>query len=152
MLTAADFDAADAGLPLHRFDGWADDSTYVVAWDGPEPVGHVHIAWAGTELRLPELQDMYVLPGRRSEGIGAALAVAAERLVADRGHDRCSLSVSDRNTRARSLYERLGYTRAELPPRRVEGTIMIRGEQVEVDDVLLYFTKSIVDLAPSRSS
>jgi GNAT superfamily N-acetyltransferase len=152
VLTAADLAAADAVLPLHRFDGWADDSTYLVAWDGPEPVGHVHIAWAGTELGLPELQDMYVLPGRRSEGIGTALAETAEELAARRGHGHCSLSVSDQNRRARDLYERLGYTLADLPPKRVQGTITIRGEPFEVDDTLLYFTKPIVDLAPGSSS
>jgi GNAT superfamily N-acetyltransferase len=151
-LTEAEFDATDAVLPLHRFDGWSDDSTYLVAWDGPHPVGHVHIAWAGTELRLPELQDMYVLPERRGAGIGAALAATAERLVAERGHSRCSLSVSARNDRARSLYERLGYTAADQPPKHVRGTITIRGKPVEVDDVLVYLTKPVVDLAAGRSS
>jgi GNAT superfamily N-acetyltransferase len=152
VLGDADFEAADALLPLHRFDGWRGDSTYLVAWEGSDPVGHVHIAWADTQLGVPELQDMYVLPDRRSEGIGAELATAAERLAAERGHDRCSLSVSDANSRARSLYERLGYVRADLPPKRVHGTIIIRGEPFEIDDTLLYFTKRIVDLASGRSS
>jgi GNAT superfamily N-acetyltransferase len=152
VLTESEFDAADAVLPFHRFDGWRDDSTYLVAWDGARPVGHVHISWAGTELHLPELQDMYVLPERRGAGIGAALAATAERLVAERGHSRCALSVSARNDRARSLYERLGYTPADLPPKKVQGTITIRGERVEVDDVLVYFTKRVVDFAADRSS
>jgi GNAT superfamily N-acetyltransferase len=151
-LSDVDFEAADAALPLHRFDGWRDDSTYLVAWDGSKPVGHVHIAWADTELGVPELQDMYVLPERRSEGIGAELVTSAERLAAGRGHDRCSLSVSEANTRAQSFYERLRYGRAELPPKRVQGTITIRGEPVEIDDTLIYFTKRIVDLASRRSS
>jgi GNAT superfamily N-acetyltransferase len=151
-LSDGDFEAADAVLPLHRFDGWRDESTYLVAWDGIDPVGHVHIAWADTELGIPELQDMYVLPERRSEGIGAKLVTSAERLAAGRGHDRCSLSVSDANTRAQSLYQRLGYGRAELPPKRVQGTITIRGEPVEIDDTLIYFTKRIVDLESGRSS
>jgi GNAT superfamily N-acetyltransferase len=151
-LRDVDFEAADAALPLHRFNGWRDDSTYLVAWEGSDPVGHVHIAWADTELGVPELQDMYVLPDRRSEGIGAELAAAAERLAAERGHGSCSLSVSDANPRAQRLYERLGYARADLPPKRVRGTITIRGEPFEVDDTLLYFTKRIVDFASGRSS
>jgi hypothetical protein len=57
-------------LPLHRFNGWMKESTYLVAWDGSAPVGHVHIAWEKTRLELPELQDMYVLPERRSQGGG----------------------------------------------------------------------------------
>jgi GNAT superfamily N-acetyltransferase len=152
VLGEADFAIADTALPLHRFDGWREDSTYLVAWDGNDPVGHVHIAWADTELGIPELQDMYVLPERRSEGIGAELAAAAERLAAGRGHEDCSLSVSDANPRAQSLYERLGYGRADVPPKRVHGTITIRGQPFDVDDTLLYFTKPIVDLASGRSS
>jgi GNAT superfamily N-acetyltransferase len=152
VLSDVDFEAADAVLPLHRFDGWRDDSTYLVAWDETEPVGHVHVAWSGTELGGPELQDMYVLPERRSQGIGGTLVGAAERLAAERGHDRCSLSVSDANLRTQSFYERLGYVRADLPPKPVQGTIIIRGEPVEIDDTLLYFTKRIVDLASGRSS
>jgi GNAT superfamily N-acetyltransferase len=151
-LSNVDFEAADAALPLHRFDGWRDRSTYLVAWDGTDPVGHVHVAWRGTELDIPELQDMYVLPERRSQGIGGALVGAAERLAAERGHDRCSLSVSDANLRAQSFYERLGYARADVPPKRVQGTIVIRCEPVEIDDTLLYFTKRLVDLASGRSS
>jgi GNAT superfamily N-acetyltransferase len=152
VLTEADFDLVDAALPLHRFDGWADDSTYLVAWDRGVPIGHVHIAWSDTELGLPELQDMYVLPERRSEGIGGALVAAAEHVAVDRGHDHCSLSVGEGNRRARSLYERLGYAPAQVPSKRVQGTIWIRGEPVEVDDTLVYFTKRIVDLASGRSS
>ena len=151
-LSEIDFESVDATLPLHRFDVWRDDSTYLVAWDGSDPVGHVHVAWSGTELGGPELQDMYVLPERRSQGIGGTLVGAAERLAAERGHARCSLSVSDTNLRAQSFYERLGYARADLPPKRVQGTIVIRGEPVEIDDTLLYFTKRIVDLASGRSS
>jgi GNAT superfamily N-acetyltransferase len=152
VLNEADFELVDGALPLHRFDGWADGSTYLVAWDERGPVGHVHIAWADTELGLPELQDMYVLPERRGEGIGTTLAAAAESIASERGHDRCSLSVSDGNLRARSLYERLGYAPADLPPKRVQGTITIRGEPFEVDDTVVYFTKRLVDLAPGRSS
>lgn len=151
-LTEAEFGQVDRVLPLHRFGGFTEGATYLVAWQGAAPIGHVHVAWTDTELGLPELQDMYVLPDRRGEGIGAALAAAAERLAAARGHDRCSLSVSEANTRARRLYERLGYAPAEIPPKRIKGTITIRGEPVEIDDTLIFLTKHVVDLATGRSS
>jgi GNAT superfamily N-acetyltransferase len=151
-LTEEHFARVGAALPLHRFDGFNDDSTYLVAWDADVPVGHVHVAWRRTALQLPELQDMYVLPDRRSRGIGARLVAAAERLAAANGHAACSLSVSKQNLRARALYERLGYSRAPIEPKRVHGTITTRAGSFEVDDTLLYFTKRVVDLAASRSS
>lgn len=142
-LDEQEFARVDDALPLHRFNGWNEGSTYLVAWDGPAPVGHVHIAWEKTRLELPELQDMYVLPERRGHGVGKRLAHAAEELASSQGHDRCSLSVSEANSDARRLYERLGYTRASVPPERVRGTITIRGEPFDVDDTLLYFTKRV---------
>jgi GNAT superfamily N-acetyltransferase len=150
-LDVEELERVGAALPLHRFDGFTEDRAYLIAWDGGEPVGHVHVAWTRTELGLPELQDMYVLPDRRREGIGTALAAAAERLAAERGYDLCSLSVSDRNDEARRLYERLGYVATDRPPKRVQGTIEVRGGSIEVDDTLLYLTKR-VDLASRRSS
>ena len=142
-LDEQEFACVDDALPLHRFDGWTAGSTYLVDWDGSAPIGHVHVAWEGTELELPELQDMYVLPERRSQGVGTLLARAAERLVSSQGHERCSLSVSEANTDARRLYERLGYTRASVPRKRVRGTITIRGAPFDVDDTLLYLTKRV---------
>jgi GNAT superfamily N-acetyltransferase len=150
-LTRGDFERVDALLPLHRFEAWDDGWTYLVAWDGDTPVGHAHVAWTGTELGIPELQDVYVLPERRNEGIGTELTRAAERLTAERGHERCSLSVGQTNPAARRLYERLGYRPADHPPRRVCGTITVRGEPLEVDDTLVYFTKP-VDFSSGRSS
>jgi GNAT superfamily N-acetyltransferase len=150
-LVERDFERAQR-LPLHRFDGFGTPGTYLVAWDGEEPVGHVHVAWSGTDLGVPELQDVYVLPERRGEGIGTALTEAAERLAAERGHDRCSLSTSDANHGAIRLYERLGYARADVPPKRVRGTIEVRGGTIEVDETLVYYEKELVDFAPRRSS
>ena len=149
-LTAADFARAAAALPLHRFDPRS-AGTYLVAWDADAPVGHVHVAWSGTELGIPELQDMYVLAARRGEGLGTLLAAAAEGAIAARGNKRCSLSVSETNEDARRLYERLGYARADVPPKWVRGTVQVRDGTLEIDDVLLYFAKD-VDFSSGPSS
>lgn len=135
----AETDAVDAVLPLSRLDNV---QTYLVAWDGERPVGHAHVAWVGGHVDAPEIQDMYVLPERRGAGIGAALVDAAERLASERGYDRMSLSVSEAGE-ARRLYERLGYRDAGVPPVRVEGTILIRGEPLEVDETLVYLVKPL---------
>jgi GNAT superfamily N-acetyltransferase len=149
-LRAEELARVDAVLPLHRLEPERPPS-YLVAWDRGEPVGHVHVAWAGTKLGEPELQDMFVRPDRRGQGIGTALAREAEQLAAARGHRRTSLSVSESNPGARRLYERLGYVRAAVPPERVRGTITIRGEPFEVDDVLLYYARPVDFAAPPSS-
>lgn len=141
-LEPADVEQVDAVLPLHRLDH-PGDSTYLVAWDDETPVGHAHIAWEETELGPPELQDFFVLPERRNQGIGTQLTEAAERLAADRGHDECSIGVSASNAAARRLYEALGYRAIDGPPKRVAGTIEIRGERVEVDDEIVFLTKPL---------
>lgn len=144
-LAGAEREAADAALPLHRLE--QPRSEYLVAWDGAEPLGHVCIEWS----EPPELQDLWVLPELRSRGIGTALVAAVERRVAARGHDLLALTVGIGNTGAARLYERLGYRRTTAPPRRIRGTIMLRGEPFEVDDTLLEYEKA-VDSGASRPS
>src|SRR6185436_709538 len=102
------------------------------------PVAHAHLAWAETELGVPELQDVFVAPERRREGHAAALTRAAERLAAANGHDRLSLGVGVDNAGARRLYAKLGYVDAGLAPKRVHGRILLRGAPFDVDDTLLY--------------
>jgi len=55
------------------------------------------------------LWQLAVHPAVRSCGIGTALIGGAEQRIRDRGLDRAELSVEEENTRARALYERLGY-------------------------------------------
>ncbi|MGZ4353315.1 MAG: GNAT family N-acetyltransferase [Gaiellaceae bacterium] len=144
-LGGADRERADSALPLHRLE--QPNSEYLVAWDDGEPVGHVCVEWCDP----PELQDLWVLPERRSGGIGAALVAAVESAVAARGGTRLLLSVGIANEGAIRLYARLGYARTRHPPRRVKGTITLRGRPFEVDDTLLEFEKA-VDSGPTRSS
>jgi ribosomal protein S18 acetylase RimI-like enzyme len=134
---------------LHRLDN---AQTYLVAWEGKEPVGHAHIAWKGTQLGAPEIQDVYVTEELRGRGIGTELSRAAERLAAERGYERISISASIANAGALRLYRHLGYRDAGLGPQRIAGTIVIRGKPVEVDDTLLYLVKEVAvdsELPPS---
>jgi GNAT superfamily N-acetyltransferase len=135
----------DSRLPLSRLDQQVEQgSSYLIAWDDDQPVGHAHVAWEGTRVGVPEVQDVYLLPERRSRGIGTLLNHAAEQEVRDRGWDSISLSVSrDGNPAARRLYERLGYIDAGLEPVEVSGTIMLRGRPFEVDDTLVYLRKQL---------
>ena|SRR2546430_735145 len=97
-------------MPLSRLgQPLGEGSTYLVAWDDDQPVGHAHIAWVGTHLGHPEIQDVFVLPERRRRGIAAQLTRAAEEEARARGWDGISLSVSQEgNVSARRLYAKLG--------------------------------------------
>jgi ribosomal protein S18 acetylase RimI-like enzyme len=149
-LTEAELALVDTRLPLHRLDN---AQTYLVAWDGDEPVGHAHISWEGTKLGTPEIQDVFVPEDLRGRGIGTQLSRAAERLASERGYDLISISTSVSNEGALRLYRRLGYRDADLAPQRVSGTILLRGRPVEVDDTLVYLVKEVaVDSGGSHSS
>jgi GNAT superfamily N-acetyltransferase len=134
----------DEALPLHRLDQWRlEGSTFLIAWDDGRPVGHAHLAWDGTKLEAPEIQDVYVAEDARRRGVATALTDAAEMEARARGYDRISLSVGTGNVAARALYARLGFEDAGLEPERVHGTIMLRGEPFAVDDTLVYLVKRL---------
>jgi len=144
-LEPSDVRHVDQFLPLSRLsEQTGKASTYLVAWDGRDPIGHVHIAWTETHLGVPELQDVFVAAERRREGVASLLTRAAEARVRARGWETISLSVSQEgNQPARRLYAKLGYVEAATDPVRVSGPIVIRGQPLEVDDTLVYLLKRL---------
>lgn len=95
----------------------ARDAVYLIAWLKGIPVGHVLVGLDGVrdELvasrvgRCPHLEDLVVVPERRSRGIGSRLLAAAEKAAAEHGFDRVGLSVATSNALARGFYPRRGY-------------------------------------------
>ena len=142
-LRPSELETVDLHLPLNRLDQYVEDgSTYLIAWDDDRPVGHAHIAWQRTHAGVPEIQDVFVVPERRRQGLATMLTRAAEDEVRRYGWDRISLSVSAQaNAPARRLYDSLGYRTTGCAPVRVHGTITLRGRAVEVDDTLEYLEK-----------
>jgi GNAT superfamily N-acetyltransferase len=106
---------------LERFRGQPGRGRAVVAEAGGRAVGYALLVpfWSnGLGGLVCEVDELYVRPAHRSEGIGSALfeAVDAARFGA---FAAIALGVSDGNGGARRLYERLGF--------RAAGTTMVRG-------------------------
>lgn len=76
------------------------------------PIGQVAIHWHGkiSHPHIPDVQSFRVFAAFRGTGIGTHLLDCCENFVANRSHERLSLSVAIENARARTLYERLGYS------------------------------------------
>ena len=85
-----------------------DKLAYLIAWVEGLPVGHATIVWGGTSEKAvadkirhcPNVEDLFVHPDRRSQGIGTQLLRKAEVLAKQRGYDTLGLGVAIDNPRA----------------------------------------------------
>ena len=77
------------------------------AGEAAEPAG---LAGVFVEDGAAEVVSMWVRPGARGHGVGAALVDAAAGWAKARGHDTLYLWVTETNAPARVLYERCGFT------------------------------------------
>ncbi|WP_415856708.1 GNAT family N-acetyltransferase [Sinomonas sp. G460-2] len=59
------------------------------------------------------LDELYVEPARRGEGLGGELLAAAEALVRERGAELLEINVDGEDVDARRFYERHGYANHE---------------------------------------
>jgi GNAT superfamily N-acetyltransferase len=137
LLEPADVDVVSDVLGLARL--YQGTGFYLVAWDGDEPLGHLHLALSDP----PELQDVEVKASVRGKGVATALISAAEAWCEMTHRREVCVTVSVDNDVARGLYEKLGYADAGLPPRRVTGTVDLRTGPLEVDDTLVTLSKTL---------
>ena len=72
------------------------------------------------------LEELYVTPDRRGEGLGRALLEAAMAEARAHGADHIDLGTSTDDTAARALYERAGFTNREGKP---DGPVMLYYER-----------------------
>lgn len=87
-------------------------SELFVAEDKGERVGYVFVGESQdlfTNTNHLLIYDLYVVPERRSRGIGRLLLAKAEQYAALRHFDRISLHVFTTNPVALHLYESMGY-------------------------------------------
>ena len=59
------------------------------------------------------LDELYVAPGRRGQGLGTELLQAVERIVLERGGGLLEINVDGEDVDARRFYERHGYRNSE---------------------------------------
>ncbi len=62
------------------------------------------------------LEELYVVPDRRGEGLGQALMEAAMDTARAEGAGYMDLGTAETDTAARALYEKLGFSRTEGKP------------------------------------
>ena len=102
-----------------------DDGEVTVLLGGEEPDGLALFRlrpslWAdGLDAYLEEL---YVAPLRRGEGLGRALMEAAVQAAREAGAIRMDLGTGETDTAARALYESCGFTNREGGP---DGPLMM---------------------------
>jgi ribosomal protein S18 acetylase RimI-like enzyme len=130
-------DAADVGRLLHDFNTEYDDYT-----PGPQAMakriaellssGDVLVLLAGSGpdglalLRLRPslwsetldcyLEELYVVPDRRGQGLGRALMEAAMDAARAEGAGYMDLGTAETDTAARALYEKMGFSNTEGKP------------------------------------
>jgi len=129
-------DAAEIARLMHRF-----DTEYYSDIDEPEKLerryreqleaGDVTVILADEQLGFAQLrfrkqvysdapaayvEELYVVPDRRGEGLGRALMEAAVETARADGADVIDLGTATDDTAARGLYESLGFTNREGGP------------------------------------
>jgi ribosomal protein S18 acetylase RimI-like enzyme len=95
----------------------AGEMTVLLAGDGPDGISLIRFrtcVWTGG----PEahLQELYVVPALRGQGIGRALLEATMAAAREAGASGIDLNTGTTDTAARALYESCGFTNLEGGP------------------------------------
>jgi GNAT superfamily N-acetyltransferase len=107
-----------------RFIAPSDDGMLLGAWSDEDLAGYACLYWHFTSLVPAEtvlMNDLYVDPATRGEGIGRALIEASANVARERGAHHLEWATAPDNETARRLYDSTGAERStwieyELPP------------------------------------
>lgn len=95
----------------------AGEITVLLAGDRPDGLSLFRLRPALWSKGLEAyLQELYVVPERRGQGIGRALLEHTIELVRERGADGIDLNTGETDTAARGLYESMGFSNREGGP------------------------------------
>jgi len=135
--TATAADAPTIGRMLHEFNSEFGDFTpgaeflgrrlgrlidedevhALMAGDGPDGFLTMRFFPAVLSASLDAyVEELYVAPPKRGEGLGRALLETGMAFARDRGARNIALNTGETDEAARSLYESLGYTNLEGGP------------------------------------
>jgi ribosomal protein S18 acetylase RimI-like enzyme len=92
------------------------ESIIFLALEGNQSLGFTQLypMFSSVSMRRSwTLNDLYVKENIRSKGIGKALLGTAQNFIVKQGHKGLLLETTPNNTKAQSLYERLGWLREE---------------------------------------
>ncbi len=84
----------------------------LLAREGDDPVGLAAISYTWTlehEGLVAWLDELYVVPARRGQGVGSALLARARELAQSAGCTAMELEVDAAHRRAENLYRRAGF-------------------------------------------
>jgi ribosomal protein S18 acetylase RimI-like enzyme len=140
-------DAAEVARLLHDFDTEFDEPvpeeavlteryaellgsgevTVLLVGDGPEGFAQLRFRPSVYSQSLDAyLEELYVVPPRRGQGLGRALLDAAFEVARSQGASHIDLGTSETDVAARALYERAGFTNREGKP---DGPVMLYYER-----------------------
>lgn len=94
----------------------ARDDVLVLLAEGPKPVGFAYLTLRPTPYGdgpLAQLEELYVRPPLRDQGIGTALLNAALSDVSERGAIEMHINVDEIDVDTRRFYERHGFVNIE---------------------------------------
>ena len=99
----------------------ADEMLVLLAGDGPDGLAELRFRTSVWSDGLScYLEELYVVPDLRGQGIGRQLLERAIEVAREQGADFMDLGTSEDDVAARALYEKLGFTNREGP----DGPIM----------------------------
>jgi ribosomal protein S18 acetylase RimI-like enzyme len=89
---------------------------YFLAWQEGVPVGFMHLMPSTNTLAMRPiwfLEDLYVDPPARGQGVATSLLMHAESFARSTGAERLTLATAHDNLAAQHIYKKLGYVREE---------------------------------------
>jgi GNAT superfamily N-acetyltransferase len=99
------------------------DVTVLLIGDDPDGFAQLRFRpWLYSDGLHSYLEELYVVPLRRGQGLGRALLESAIELAREAGADQMELGTSETDVAARALYESFGFTNREGSP---DGPLML---------------------------
>jgi ribosomal protein S18 acetylase RimI-like enzyme len=120
-------DAPEVLEPRYRDQLGRGDLIVLLGGDGPDGFAQLRLKGQVYSDALDAyLEELYVYPKKRGDGLGRALLEAAMEVARERGADHIDLGTSTDDTAAIGLYESAGFTNREGKP---DGPVMLYYER-----------------------